>query len=151
MSPDDLTAYVSDPAAQGVITWARQMTAKAQPDGSEPAPPVPRLIIDEGRPNEIALDDHTVPLQRKQYELIRLLARTPGECVRYETIYDALWQGVCVEPSQMHYQKRTLLQRIREVCPGREKGLIQTRNRYGYALALLPESVQLRPARAATS
>ncbi len=106
----------------------------------------PRLVIDEGKPNEIALDAHVVPLQRKQYELIRLLAQVPGECVRYETIYDTLWKGVCVEQSQMHYQKRTLLQRIQEACPGREKGLIVTRSRYGYALNMAPDAVLVRPA-----
>jgi len=46
----------------------------------------------------------------------------------------------------MHYQKRTLLQRIREACPGREVGLIKTRSRYGYALTLAPEAVVVRPA-----
>ncbi len=146
---DALSHLLDEEKAQRVHRWAE---TRRSPDGvrrTQPCPPAGpsgKLIIDEARPNEIALDETVVPLQRKQYELIRLLARAPGECVRYETIYDALWKGVCVEQSQMHYQKRTLLQRIREACPGREVGLIKTRSRYGYALTLAPEAVVVRPA-----
>ncbi len=149
LSRADLAQILSEEQAQRLHQWAQSQCpeAPAQDDSvHRSAPTLGQLIIDEARPNEIALDETVVPLQRKQYELIRLLARAPGECVRYETIYDALWKGVCVEQSQMHYQKRTLLQRIREACPGREVGLIKTRSRYGYALTLAPESVIVRPA-----
>ena len=106
----------------------------------------PVLIIDESRPGEIRMDDHVVALQPKQFELICLLAQTPGKCVGYETIYNVLWGDACVEQSQMHYQKRTLLQRIQEICPGREKGLIKTRSRFGYALELSTDAVLYRRA-----
>jgi len=146
-----LAEYLPPEKARSARAWAsarhRMDGAVAVGEKAAAQTARPRLIVDDGRPNEIALDEHKVPLQRKQFELIRLLAGAPGECIRYETIYDTLWDGVCVEQSQMHYQKRTLLQRIREACPGGEKDLITTRNRYGYALNLPPESVVLRRAR----
>lgn len=141
-----LAQCLDEAKAQRLHRWAQQHGEPPSVPASRSNSPHGQLIIDEARPNEIALDETVVPLQRKQYELIRLLAQAPGECVRYETIYNALWKGVCVEQSQMHYQKRTLLQRIREACPGREVGLIKTRSRYGYALTLAPESVVVRPA-----
>lgn len=125
--------------------WARKSIQEAAPPPAEadPAPEAPALVVDDRRPNEIRLFGQAVRLQRKQYALIRLLAGCPGECVPYDAIYQALWGETVVEQNQIHYQKRTLLQRIREACPGRERGLIETRSKCGFVLALAPEAVVL--------
>ncbi len=108
----------------------------------EAAPDAPLLVVDDRRPNEVHLEGRAIPLQAKQYQLIRLLAATPGDCVPYETIYAELWGDTIVEQNQIHYQKRTLLQRVRDFCPGWEDRLIETRNKCGFVLALSPASVR---------
>jgi len=102
----------------------------------------PVLVVDDRRPNEILLEGRAIPLQKKQYQLLRLLAECPGDCVPYETIYAELWGDTIVEQNQIHYQKRTLLQRVREHCPDWEERLIETRNKCGFVLALEPEAVR---------
>ena len=102
----------------------------------------PILVVDERRPNEVRLEGRAIPLQKKQYQLLRLLAESPGDCVPYDTIYTELWGDTIVEQNQIHYQKRTLLQRVREHCPEWEERLIETRNKCGFVLALSPESVR---------
>ena len=84
-----------------------------------------------------------VPLQDKQYQLIRLLARTPGECVPYEIIYTELWGACVVEDNQMHFQKRKLLSRIREAAPGHEE-IIKTIPKQGFLLDVSPDQVMLQ-------
>ncbi|MBL7645768.1 MAG: DEAD/DEAH box helicase [Candidatus Hydrogenedentes bacterium] len=102
----------------------------------------PILVVDERRPNEVRLEGRAIPLQKKQFQLLRLLAESPGDCVPYETIYTELWGETIVEQNQIHYQKRTLLQRVREHCPDWEDRLIETRNKCGFVLALEPEAVR---------
>ena len=144
-----LEIYLGPESVCRVMAWSADYAPGgnlAMEGGSdEIATTNPVLVIDESRPGEIVVDDRVVALQPKQFDLMCLLAQTPGKCVGYETIYNALWGDVFVEQSQMHYQKRTLLQRIQEVCPGRERGLIKTRNRYGYALELPAHAVVYRP------
>lgn len=107
-----------------------------------PAEDGPILVVDERRPNEVRLEGRAIPLQKKQFQLLRLLAESPGDCVPYETIYTELWGDTIVEQNQIHYQKRTLLQRVRDYCPEWEERLIETRNKCGFVLALEPAAVR---------
>ena len=109
----------------------------------EPELKLPALLIDDRHPNRVLLDGKEVPLQEKQYRLIRFLAERPGECVPYEEIYEELWGSVIVETNQMHFQKRKLLERIREVRPER-KGLVKTIPKRGFMLDLKAEELKLR-------
>lgn len=141
-----LEQWLPGEAARGVLAWARAQAPLAEAAGAGqdgPGSTPPALVVDDRRPNEISVFGSGVMLQSKQYQLIRLLAASPGECVPYDTIYDALWGDAVVEQNQIHYQKRTLLQRIREACPGRERGLIETRSKCGYVLKLPVEAVLL--------
>jgi DNA-binding winged helix-turn-helix (wHTH) protein len=126
-----------------VRMWCKGRITGSLLEETDPNPPSAGLllVVDDRRPNEIVLDGYTIPLQAKQYQLIRLLAATPGDCVAYETIYDELWGEAIVEQNQIHYQKRTLLQRVREYCPEWEERLIETRNKCGFVLALAPQAV----------
>lgn len=138
-----LSALVPGEYLPRIRAWAEAQCVEVALEGvASPAIAVPPLLlIDDRRPNEITLEGRPIPLQAKQYQLIRLLAAAPGDCVPYETIYDELWGETIVEQNQIHYQKRTLLQRVREFCPGWEERLIETRNKFGYVLALPPERV----------
>jgi DNA-binding winged helix-turn-helix (wHTH) protein len=101
------------------------------------------LVIDERRPDEIVLDGETVSLQEKQYSMLRILAECPGECVPYDTIYEALWGQRVVESGQMHTQKKNLLNRLRKARPSLPE-LVKTRPKRGFVLELLPGQVVIR-------
>jgi DNA-binding winged helix-turn-helix (wHTH) protein len=71
-----------------------------------------------------------------------VLAETPGECVPYDRIYEAVWGDAVVEPNQMHFQKRKILDRVKNVLPART-GLIRTIPKRGFVLELAPQEVML--------
>ena len=102
----------------------------------------PVLEVDDRRPGEIRIDGHRIPLQDKQYRLIRLLAAHPGECVPNDKIYAELWKDSIVEPAQLTSQKNRLLERIRKALPERST-LVTTVPRRGLVLNLTPAQVFL--------
>lgn len=114
--------------------------------GSKPPPaprrPAPALIVDDRRPDLITVDGEPVPLQEKQFRLIRVLAGSPGECVPYERIYTEVWGETVVESNQMHFQKRRLLERLRDAGTDRSE-LIKTIPKRGFLLNLEPDEVVL--------
>ncbi len=146
-SPASLTRFVTPDQAARLKSWAQrqQDSTRSGPDVPLPPPsgPEPLLIVDDRRPGRITLAGREVPLQDKQYQLIRLLAQTPGECVPYETIYTELWGASVVEDNQMHFQKRKLLSRIREAAPGHEE-IVKTVPKQGFLLDVSPEKVALK-------
>ena len=103
----------------------------------------PVLVVDDRRPGEVLIDGVKVRLQEKQYRLIRVLSALPGECIPYETIYKMVWGSNIVEANQMHFQKRKLLECIRQVLPQRAE-LITTVPKRGFVLNLAPSEVALR-------
>jgi helicase len=131
-----LARLVSEPAVRALRAWAEQN----DPDADGPArdnriiPPA-LLVVDDRRPNEVRVLDIAIPLQDKQYRLIRLLAARPGECVPYEEIYRAVWGDTIVENNQMHFQKSLLLKRIAAVAP-EWSGIIKSVPRRGFVLDL---------------
>jgi helicase len=145
-SPAALARFITPDQAERLVSWARrqQDTTRSGPDVPLPPPsgPEPLLIVDDRRPGRITLAGRDVLLQDKQYQLVRLLARTPGECVPYETIYEELWGTVVVEDNQMHFQKRKLLARVREGAPGHDE-IVKTVPKQGFMLDLPPETVRV--------
>lgn len=105
--------------------------------------PQPVLVIDDRHPGEISVDGIRIRLQEKQYQLVRVLAAMPGECIPYDTIYKMVWGEVIVEQNQMHFQKRRLLDCIREHVPHRGE-LITTVPKRGFTLNLNHQEVLLR-------
>ena len=122
--------------------WANGHTGETKHAEAKQRGSVPVLVVDDRRPGEVLVEGKTVALQEKQYRLIRLLAETPGECVSYDTIYEALWGDVVVEPNQMHFQKRRLLTRVKAAAPNREK-VVTTVPKRGFVLDLQPSEVVL--------
>ena len=141
-----LTSWVAPAAARRLKEWAvrtleKQQAGRVGPD--QPQEPQPVLIVDDRLPGQILLDGTGIRLQEKQYRLIRVLAASPSECVPYEAIYEAVWGDTIVEPNQMHFQKRKLLDRIKKELPERAK-LVTTVPKRGFVLNLPEEQVALR-------
>lgn len=143
-----LKQWMPESTARALKTWAGAQPSSAENTAAESAPPspIPVLIIDDSHPGEITLENVRVPLQDKQYRLIRALATHPGACVPYETIYTAVWGNVIVEPNQMHFQKRKLLAAIAAAGLDRPD-LIRTIPKNGFLLDLSPENVLIQRAR----
>jgi DNA-binding winged helix-turn-helix (wHTH) protein len=145
-APGLLAQWLPPRQVQTLQAWAKR-NAKLHPEAAgsptqTPAASPPLLVVDDRHPNEIRLDGHSIRLQEKQYRLIRTLAAAPGECVPYETIYTAVWGDTIVEPNQMHFQKRRLLDRIKEAVPSRAD-LVKTIPKRGFVLDLTAAQVAL--------
>lgn len=145
VTPHVLSQWVPAGTAHELKAWGLRMLGGAAPaSGGEDRPPPspPILVVDERRPGEIIVEGKPIRLQEKQYRLILALASSPGECVDYETIYASVWGDVIVEQNQIHFQKRRLVERIREVAPHRG-ALIRTIPKRGFILDLAPAQVAL--------
>ncbi len=145
-SPAALARILCPDQAARLRKWARQQqeSNSSGPDVPLPPPsgPEPLLILDDRRPGRILLAGKEVALQDKQFQLLRLLARTPGKCVPYEAIYTELWGAAVVEDNQMHFQKRKLLARIKAASPEHEE-VVKAVPKRGFMLDLPVHSVKL--------
>lgn len=103
---------------------------------------LPLLVVDDQRPQQITLEGQVIPLQEKQYRLVRLLAEHPGECVSYGAVYKALWPNFTVEDQQLHLQKNKLLTSIAKACPQHAK-LVATVPKRGFVLQLTAADILL--------
>ncbi|HOD50245.1 MAG TPA: DEAD/DEAH box helicase [Candidatus Hydrogenedentes bacterium] len=139
-SEPHIARWVGKANAKIIKTWAKQEMQHTPP--STPAAPAPVLIVDERHPGQVVVDGQIVRLQDKQYRLLRVLAEAPSECVPYDRIYEAVWGDVVVEPNQMHFQKRKVLDRVKRVAPARGN-IIRTIPKRGFVLELSPDEVRL--------
>ena len=148
-----LQPYMESEKVAALQQWARhqilrrentdtQTGAQAMLTLTTPDTPSPTLIVDERRPDRILLDGEAIPLQEKQFRLIRLLADSPGSCVEYEQIYSSLWGDQVVEDSQIYFQKRKLTGAIKNKHINPEN-IIKTIPKRGYMLALKAHEVQV--------
>lgn len=142
-----LGRWIDETQVRKLLTWAQKTTAQGTmpaPERTAVAPSArPVLIVDDDQPGQVLLDGRPVRLQDKQFRMLRVLAEHPGACVPYDTIYDAVWGEIIVEPNQMHFQKRNLVKRILEVDPGHAE-LIGTTPKRGFRLNLAPEQVLVK-------
>lgn len=146
---DFLAQHVSHEDAVALQQWAViPHTPSSRSTGGEAAHTVspPTLLIDTRAPNEIWLDGVRIELQDKQFQLMQVLAESPGQCVSYDTIYDRIWGESVVEPNQMAFQKSRLMERIRRAVAGRGR-LIQTISKRGFKLNLTAPEVRVLPPR----
>ncbi|NIA13543.1 MAG: DEAD/DEAH box helicase [Nitrospiraceae bacterium] len=150
--PELLQGWLSPAQAHRLKKWALRKLEDAKTDTPPVSaePPAPVLIVDDRHPGQMVLDGARIQLQEKQYRLIRVLAKAPGQCVPYETIYQAVWGDTIVEPNQMHFQKRKLLDGVRANLPDRED-IIKTVPKRGFVLNLIPDQVTLRVAETPTA
>ncbi len=150
-SPESISAaseaqvarWVGKENARALTAWAKRQSQQAAPSPTPAATPAsPVLIVDERHPGQVVLDGRVVRLQDKQFRLLRVLAQAPGECVPYDRIYEAVWGDTVVEPNQMHFQKRKVLDQVKGVAPERGR-LIRTIPKRGFVLELAPGEVIL--------
>jgi len=152
---DDVRDLLARAAAEGLVprNW---LDALAGPTPDPPAtatpPPSTRqqdavaaLIIDDRRPDRVLWHGQPVSLQKRQYDLLRLLARHAGECVPHETVYRHLWGDLVVEPNQLHHTKARLLRRLREAVSDTPPSLVRAIPKRGFLLDLPPEQVTVLP------
>ena len=145
VSTQVLAQWVPTGVAHAVKAWGLRSLGGSPPaPGGEVPPPTspPVLIADDRRPCEILVDGKAVRLQDKQYRLVRTLAECPGECIAYAKVYSAVWGDTIVESNQMHFQKRRLIERIKEAAPHRGD-LVRTVPKRGFVLDLAPRDVSL--------
>jgi len=107
---------------------------------------LPLLVVDDLRPQQITLEGQVIPLQEKQYRLVRLLAAHAGQCVPYTAVYKALWPNMAVEDQPLHLHKNRLLTAITRVCPQHAK-LITTVPKRGFVLNLAVTDILVVEAR----
>lgn len=144
-TPQVLAQWVPTGEAHDLHAWGlRNLGGSPPAAGGEVRPPAspPVLIVDDRRPGEILVEGRSVRLQEKQYRLVRALAECPGECIAYEKVYSAIWGETVVESNQMHFQKRRLIERIKETVPNRAD-IVRTVPKRGFVLDLAPGEVSL--------
>lgn len=73
-----------------------------------------RLLVDYRRPDRVTLNDTTIPVSQKQFQLLALLASRPGECLSYDTLLDSVWKDVVVEQAQIPKLKSLICKRARQ-------------------------------------
>ncbi|NUM56132.1 MAG: DEAD/DEAH box helicase [Candidatus Hydrogenedentes bacterium] len=145
--PQVLAQWVPTGVAHELHSWGlRNLGGSPPASGGEVRPPTspPVLIVDDRRPGEILVDGKPVRLQDKQYRLVRTLAECPGECIAYEKVYSAIWGSTVVESNQMHFQKKRLIERIKDAAPNRAD-IVRTIPKRGFVLDLAPNDVSLYP------
>lgn len=108
---------------------------------SDHKPPQVEMLL--AHPGSVRINGRELSLPKKQYQLLTALARSPGRCVAYETIYQSLWGAdVIVQPSQMNQHKCKLLRRLAEINPGFAE-VIKTIPKHGLTLDLSERDVCL--------
>jgi len=131
--------------------------AAASPSRPAPQPPLPTaavadpaadtrravLTLDEGRPDEAEFYGHRVALRPAEFRLLRVLARAAGRCVRYDALYDDMWQGDrFVEPGQIYSHRSRLSAKLAQAAPDHDvKAILVTVPKHGLRLNLTPEEV----------
>ena len=102
-----LKQWMPEATARTLVNWAKAQSSPKESRESVPetlaAGPV--LVVDDNQPGEILLNGLRIPLQDKQYRLIRVLAGNPGGCVPYDTIYGEVWGNVIVETQSNAFPK----------------------------------------------
>lgn len=78
---------------------------------------------------ELRRDGALLPLSPKAFRLLEVLLEHAPNAVAHETLYQALWPDVIVEPGNLH----TLVSELRTTLDDRE--IIRTVHRVGYAFA----------------
>lgn len=113
-----------------------------------PSPTVaemPALVLDDGRPDRALVFGSTVPLRPAEFRLLRALAEQPGKCLRYEALYNRLWEGDrFAEPGQIYSHRSRLCRKLANLLPGDQaKDLLVTVPKHGLMLNLRSEEVRV--------
>jgi DNA-binding winged helix-turn-helix (wHTH) protein len=103
------------------------------------------LILSSDRPDLALFYGKRVTLRPAESRLLRALAESPGKCVRYDALYDRMWEGDrFVEPGQIYSHRSRLCGKLARALPEREaRDIVVTVPRHGLMLNLPREEVQV--------
>ncbi|MGI8905483.1 MAG: DEAD/DEAH box helicase [Candidatus Sumerlaeaceae bacterium] len=112
--------------------------------GSEYLVQSPELVVDSRNPGEIDFRGQRVKLTPKPFELLCLLAGSPGRTIPYAEIDAALWPDSKVESQQRSAHKTTLVRSLANVC-GQEEAeqIVINVARFGIRLNMPHEKIKL--------
>lgn len=79
--------------------------------------PKVNIELSDEEPNVVYVNGQRVGLQQRNWQLLNIVVRGEGQLVSYDDIYRALFADRVVEFNQISFQKRRLLERIRNVAP----------------------------------
>ncbi|MEV4616347.1 response regulator transcription factor [Kitasatospora sp. NPDC049258] len=87
----ELLARIHAVARRGVATAAQT----AEPDGPNPprGPLEARGVVIDRERRRVSVHDRDVPLTRKEFDLLALLAQSPGVVYRREQIFSEVWRS----------------------------------------------------------
>jgi len=103
------------------------------------------LVLTNDRPDQAMFYGKSVTLRPAEFRLLRALAESPGKCVRYDALYDRMWEGDrFVEPGQIYSHRSRLCGKLAEALPERDaKQIVVTVPRHGLMLNLRRDEVEV--------
>lgn len=115
-------------------------------DAARAADPGPRPLIeiDSRMKGYVTVRGERLRLSRLKYELLRTLARRPGEVIERRDLRDAIWPDARVEDQQLDNHRRGLVRALAAVIGDAAAGLIELVHGVGFRLAAPPDQVRLR-------
>lgn len=92
---------------------------------------------------ELRRDSELLHLPPKPFQLLELLIENRPKAVAQQVLYDTLWPGTFVEPSNIH----NLIHQIRDALEDRDQDMIRTIYGFGFAFAAVAvtDEVHLSP------
>ncbi|MHB8996266.1 MAG: DEAD/DEAH box helicase [Armatimonadota bacterium] len=103
------------------------------------------LVLSADRPDLAVYYGQNVALRPAEFRLLRMLAENPGKCIRYDTLYNYMWDGDrLVEPGQIYSHRSRLCGKLAIALPERDpKKVVVTVPRHGLMLNLRKEEVKV--------
>ena len=102
-------------------------------------------MLSADRPDLAVYYGQNVALRPAEFRLLRMLAENPGKCVRYDALYNYMWDGDrLVEPGQIYSHRSRLCGKLAVALPDRDpKKIVVTVPRHGLMLNLRKEEVKV--------
>lgn len=110
-----------------------------------PAISAAALVLCGDRPDRALFYGRRVALRPAEFRLLCALAENVGKCVRYDTLYQRMWEGDrFVEPGQIYSHRSRLCGKLARALPERDtKEIVVTVPRHGLMLNLPREEVEV--------
>jgi helicase len=86
------------------------------------APGGPALRLDLSRPLEAVFHGTQVALRPAEFDMLRALARRPGQCVPYEELFQSMWgDEPFIYPGQLYSHRSRLARKLRDAATARSE------------------------------
>ena len=102
-------------------------------------------MLTADHPDRALFYGEAVAVRPAEFRLLCALARSPGKCIRYETLYASIWEdGRFAEPAQVYSHRSRLCRKLAAALPERDpRRIVVTVPLHGLMLNLCPEDVRL--------